>query len=105
MQPPRAASLRKKRDGNTVATVHKLLHSMIIEFQLRPGERLNEMQLSEQLGVGRTPLREAINRLLIENLLCQVAQYEAMTPAKRLYERPRFGLRRARHGAYRGLQR
>jgi len=42
---------------------------MIIEFQLRPGERLNEMQLCETLGVGRTPLREAINRLLIEDLV------------------------------------
>lgn len=69
MQPPRAPSPRRKRDGNTVATVHQQLRSMIIEFHLRPGERLNEMQLSEQLGIGRTPLREAINRLLIENLV------------------------------------
>jgi DNA-binding GntR family transcriptional regulator len=42
---------------------------MIIEFELRPGERLNEMQLTETLDVGRTPLREAINRLLAEDLV------------------------------------
>lgn len=69
MQSPRSSSPRRKRDGNTVALVHEQLRSMIIEFQLRPGERLNEMHLSEQLGVGRTPVREAINRLLIENLV------------------------------------
>lgn len=59
----------KKRVGNTVAMVHERLRSMIIEFQLRPGERLNEMHLTEVLGVGRTPLREAINRLLVEELV------------------------------------
>ena len=52
-----------------VAEVHAQLRAMIIEFELRPGERLNEMHLSERLGVGRTPLREAINRLLVEGLV------------------------------------
>ncbi|RDC69049.1 GntR family transcriptional regulator [Rhodovulum sp. 12E13] len=60
---------RQKRDGNTVALAHARLKAMIIEFDLRPGERLNEMHLSEQLDVGRTPLREAINRLLVERLV------------------------------------
>ncbi len=42
---------------------------MIIEFELRPGERLNEQYLSKSLNVGRTPLREAINRLYVEQLV------------------------------------
>ena len=58
-----------KRAGNMANMVHERLRSMIIEFQLRPGERLNEMQLTEMLKVGRTPLREAINRLLVEQLV------------------------------------
>lgn len=69
MGPSTSKKVRRKRDGNTVATVHAQLRSMIIEMQLRPGERLNEMQLTEMLGVGRTPLREAINRLLVEQLV------------------------------------
>lgn len=69
MSSPSPSRNRKKRAGNSVATVHETLRSMIIEFQLRPGERLNEMHLSESLGVGRTPLREAINRLLAERLV------------------------------------
>jgi DNA-binding GntR family transcriptional regulator len=60
---------RQKRDGNTVALVHARLKAMIIEFELRPGERLNEKHLSDRLDVGRTPLREAINRLLVERLV------------------------------------
>lgn len=62
-------SVRRRRDGNTVSVVHEQLRAMIIEMQLRPGERLNEMQLTDLLGVGRTPLREAINRLLVEQLV------------------------------------
>lgn len=60
---------RAKRSGNLVAEVHARLRAMIIEFELRPGERLNEMHLSERLEIGRTPLREAINRLLVEGLV------------------------------------
>lgn len=60
---------RRKRSGNMVADVHERLRAMIIEFELRPGERLNEMHLSDRLGVGRTPIREAINRLLVEGLV------------------------------------
>jgi DNA-binding GntR family transcriptional regulator len=62
-------SVGQKRAGTSVARVHERLRSMIIEFELRPGERLNEMHLTEQLDVGRTPLREAINRLLAEDLV------------------------------------
>lgn len=64
-----AKAPRKKRNGNMVADIHERLRAMIIEFELRPGERLNEMHLSDRLGVGRTPIREAINRLLVEGLV------------------------------------
>ncbi|ASW04142.1 GntR family transcriptional regulator [Paraburkholderia aromaticivorans] len=43
--------------------------AMVHSFQLRPGERLNESSLSRELGVSRTPLREAMNRLVSENVL------------------------------------
>ncbi|MBK5928106.1 hypothetical protein CCR87_12335 [Rhodobaculum claviforme] len=42
---------------------------MAISYQLAPGTRLNEVELARDLDVSRTPLREAINRLVSEGLL------------------------------------
>ena len=39
------------------------LRQAILKGELEPGERLMEMQLAEQLGVSRTPIREAIRKL------------------------------------------
>ncbi|QDA36985.1 GntR family transcriptional regulator (plasmid) [Paracoccus liaowanqingii] len=45
------------------------LRDMIIEGHLPPGARLNEGQIGLQLGVSRTPLREAIKYLASEGLV------------------------------------
>lgn len=45
------------------------IKSMVVGFALRPGDRLNESALSKDLGVSRTPLREAFNRLVAEGLI------------------------------------
>lgn len=45
------------------------LRKMIVDGRLPAGERINEVRLSEQLGVSRTPLREALNRLASEGAL------------------------------------
>ena len=48
------------------------LRTLIIEGTLAPGSRLNERELSEQLGVSRTPLREAFRILAGDGLLTQL---------------------------------
>lgn len=50
-------------------TIVGRLRDMIIEGALEPGSRLHEGQLGEQLGVSRTPLREAIKYLASEGLV------------------------------------
>ena len=45
------------------------LRQRIVEGQLGPGIKLNERELSEQLQVSRTPLREAIKMLAAEGLV------------------------------------
>jgi len=45
------------------------LRTMLIEGRIAPGAKLNERELSEQLRVSRTPLREAIKLLAVEGLV------------------------------------
>ncbi|MEN5082411.1 GntR family transcriptional regulator [Bosea sp. TWI1241] len=45
------------------------LRDMIIEGRLTPGQRINEGVVGAQLGVSRTPLREAIKTLASEGLV------------------------------------
>lgn len=51
------------------AEVAERLRTMITEGALAPGVRLNERVLCEQLGVSRTPLREALKVLAAERLV------------------------------------
>jgi DNA-binding GntR family transcriptional regulator len=57
------------------------LRTLIIEGQLAPGARLNERELSEQLGVSRTPLREAFRMLAADGLLVQLPNRGAQVVA------------------------
>jgi GntR family transcriptional regulator, rspAB operon transcriptional repressor len=54
--------------------VHEELTSAIRDLRLEPGALLSEAELSVQLGVSRTPLREAISRLVDQGLLSVVSQ-------------------------------
>lgn len=45
------------------------LRTMLVEGRIAPGAKLNERELSEQLHVSRTPLREAIKLLAAEGLV------------------------------------
>jgi DNA-binding GntR family transcriptional regulator len=48
---------------------YELLRAEIVGWQLPPGSHLNEVALAERLGVSRTPLRQAIQRLAHEGLV------------------------------------
>jgi DNA-binding GntR family transcriptional regulator len=70
----------------------EVLRDTVISGRLRPGERLNEVELANALGISRGPLREAIQRLHSERLLTTVpnrgAFVRVITPAElsQLYE-------------------
>lgn len=42
---------------------------MIRDGAVRPGQRMREIQIAEAQGVSRTPVREAMHRLVSEGLL------------------------------------
>ena len=48
--------------------VFNTLRQAILKGELKPGERLMEIQLANKLGVSRTPVREAIRKLELEGL-------------------------------------
>lgn len=60
------------------SSVYNELRQRIIEGHLKPGERLREIELSELLGVSRTPVREAIKRLENEGLAAYVSSRGAI---------------------------
>lgn len=52
-----------------VEEAYARLKERAVNFQFRPGERINEIGISRELAVSRTPLREALNRLVTEQLI------------------------------------
>ena len=49
--------------------VFKKLEQAILTNELKTGDSLNELKISSQLGVSRTPVREAIKQLEYEGLV------------------------------------
>src|SRR5881394_1988739 len=45
------------------------LRDRIVQLRIAPGAPIDEDQLGEELQMGRTPVREAIKRLALENLV------------------------------------
>ena len=45
------------------------IRELIVTLELAPGAVVNERELTEQLGIGRTPVREALRRLAQEKLV------------------------------------
>lgn len=57
------------RRRNTSELVADAVRAMIADGRLTDGERVNEVWLAQSLGVSRTPVREALNRLASESAL------------------------------------
>lgn len=65
--------------------VFDYLRNAILSGDLKPGERLMEISLADQLGVSRTPVREAIRKLELENFVEMIPRkgaYVAQLKAK-----------------------
>jgi len=51
------------------AVVTERVRQLIVESKIQPGERVPELQISQDLGVSRTPIREALKVLASEGLV------------------------------------
>ena len=59
-------SKRRRERGSGVLNK---LREMAISYELKPGERVSEIELAQRLGVSRTPVREALTRLVHDGFL------------------------------------
>lgn len=58
--------------NNTTTLSNKaydLIEEMIVTLQLKPGSIISEVKLMREIGIGRTPIREALLRLASEHLV------------------------------------
>jgi DNA-binding GntR family transcriptional regulator len=62
------ASAGHIRADSVVDLAYERIRSMVIEGEIPPGARLGQVELAEQLGISRTPVREALRRLTGEGL-------------------------------------
>ena len=55
--------------GSLADRAYSAIRDLIVTLELEPGAVINERELIERLGIGRTPVREALRRLAQERLV------------------------------------
>lgn len=84
------ATTIKYRKGSSASEVCEGLRRRILTLELRPGEPLDETQISRSFGVSRSPVREAINRLGAERLVVTLPNRGAVVAPIDLMGFPHF---------------
>ncbi|MGO4859523.1 GntR family transcriptional regulator [Arthrobacter sp. 2MCAF14] len=59
----------RQADESYAEYAYRVLCDELIVLDIKPGEPLNDDQISRRLGVGRTPIREAMKRLESDHLV------------------------------------
>ena len=63
-------ALRSASEGTSLAeNAYLLLRDRLIMLDIKPGDPINDGQIAAELGIGRTPVREAIKRLEGDHLV------------------------------------
>ena len=63
-----------QRENPRISAARRIEHALRHEISvgsLAPGERLDEARLAERFGASRTPVREALSRLIAQGILVQ----------------------------------
>lgn len=79
-----AAVQAPREDGSLAEQAYRLLEEQLVTLKLPPGELIAEKDLMDKAGIGRTPVREAIQRLSTQGLLQVLPRKGLMvTPVRR----------------------
>ena len=80
--------------SKSVDKAYAAIRQAIADQHFQPGERLTEERLAEQIGVSRTPVREALRRLSADGILELLPNLGARLPSWSMDELDEiFGLR------------
>ena len=69
MSASAADELPEAADLSLAEQAYRRLRDRLIMLEIRPGDPINDGALSAELGVGRTPVREALKRLESDHLV------------------------------------
>ena len=58
-----------KTRTDAAARAYRMIHALTVNFEIAPDARLNEVELAGRLGMSRAPVREALNRLVVDGLV------------------------------------
>jgi DNA-binding GntR family transcriptional regulator len=73
--PQKASRGAKPRPDRLADIAHSKLEELIVTLELAPGSLWSEAMLSERIGIGRTPVREAVQRLAWERLVTIIRRH------------------------------
>jgi len=62
----------KSKERDLTGEASRRIKRMVLNYELRPGQKLEHQALSDQLGMSRTPVREALGRLTEEGFVLRV---------------------------------
>lgn len=78
------AAVQTLDNGSLAGQAYRMLEQQLVTLRLPPGELTGEKDLVELAGIGRTPVREAIQKLSAEGLLQVLPRKGLMvTPLRR----------------------
>ena len=80
---------RRTRGGRSNA-VYETLQREILTLALSPGEPLDETHLAQRFGMSRSPIREALNRLVMQGLVVMLTNRSTLVAPLDLAKFPRY---------------
>jgi DNA-binding GntR family transcriptional regulator len=63
------STIETKKVARASDVAYEQLREMIIDLRLQPGMMVDELSLAAEIGLGRTPVHEAVARLVIDRLV------------------------------------
>jgi DNA-binding GntR family transcriptional regulator len=77
---PRGGTKKPVQRESLTEQAYAQIEEAIVTLQIAPGTTVSELSLSEMTGIGRTPIREAIQRLAREHLILILPQRGLLVP-------------------------
>ena len=84
------ADTRKTTRGFGALTIYETLRDEILSLEMEPGQLVDESSLASRFGVSRSPVREALVRLVSEALLQTLPNKGTIVTPLRIQEFPQY---------------